>query len=134
MKIKFRKIDHLQIVMPKGAEKKARDFYTGLLGLEEIEKPDSLKANGGVWFKIAGAELHLGIDPSQTYSKGMGLQIGAEGLRKEHPAFEIEDLDEVKEFLKQNSVWLKDEVPISGRKRFSFFDPFGNRIELLEFD
>jgi catechol 2,3-dioxygenase-like lactoylglutathione lyase family enzyme len=134
MKIKFKRIDHVQLAIPKGAEKKAREFYTGLLGLEEIGKPDSLKPTGGVWFKIAGSELHLSINPSQTLSDVMGFRIGIEGFNKEHPAFETGNLDEVKEFLKQNSVWLKEETPIPGRRRFSFFDPFGNRIELLEYD
>lgn len=134
MTINFKRIDHVQLVIPKGAEKTARDFYSGTLGLEEIEKPNSLKSTGGVWFKIAGAELHLGINHSQTLSDVMGFRIGIEGFNKEHPAFEIENLDEVKEFLKQKSIWIKDEIPIPGRKRFSFFDPFGNRIELMEFE
>ena len=134
MKIKFSRIDHVQLAIPKDSEDKARKFYGGVLGLEEIEKPDSLRSTGGVWFKIAGAELHLGINPSQTLSDVMGFRISIEGFNKEHPAFEIENLDEVKEFLGQNGIWIKEEVPIPGRKRFSFFDPFSNKIELLEFD
>ena len=141
MKVEFKRIDHVQLVIPKGAENKARDFYSGMLGLEEIEKPDSLKSTGGVWLKIAGVELHLGIDPSQTYSGGMLFQTGAsdfkkdsDSFKKEHPAFVIENLEEVKKYLNQSGVWIKEEVPIPGRKRFSFFDPFGNRIELVEFD
>ena len=83
----------------------------------------------------------MGIDPSQTYSGGMLFQTGAsdfkkdsDSFKKEHPAFVIENLEEVKKYLNQSGVWIKEEVPIPGRKRFSFFDPFGNRIELVEFD
>lgn len=119
MKITFKRIDHVQITMPKGREDDARNFYSGILGLEETEKPDSLKASGGVWFKIAGAELHLGVEDSQK--------------SKRHPAFEINDLDCVKTYLESKGVGIKEEIPIPGRKRFSFFDPFGNRIELLEY-
>lgn len=32
-------IDHVQVAMPVGAEDLARSFYTGVLGLPEIEKP-----------------------------------------------------------------------------------------------
>ena len=81
MKIAFRKIDHVQICIPKGAEDEARKFYGGLLGLEEIEKPDSLKPSGGVWFLIASAELHLGVETTLTKTKA-------------HPAFEIENIEE----------------------------------------
>lgn len=120
MKIHFEKIDHVQITIPKDTEADARKFYSGLLGLEEIEKPDTLKSTGGVWFKIAGAELHLGIEENSVKTKS-------------HPAFEIENIEEVKKYLSENGVRIKEEVPITGRNRFSFFDPFGNRIELLEY-
>lgn len=119
MKIFFKRIDHVQITIPQGMEQEAREFYSGLLGLEEIDKPDSLKASGGVWFKIAGAELHLGVESSDA--------------SKRHPAFEIENLDEVKKYLSDNNVKIREEIPIPGRKRFSFYDPFGNRIEMLEY-
>ena len=49
MKINFKKINHIQICIPKGEETKGREFYCGILGLQEIEKPESLKKNGGFW-------------------------------------------------------------------------------------
>lgn len=121
MKINFKRIDHVQIIIPKDGEESARKFYSGVLGLEEIEKPDSLKASGGVWFKMAGAELHLGVDDKPPSAKA-------------HPAFEVISLNAIKVHLIQNGVNIKEEIAIPGRKRFSFYDPFGNRIELLEFD
>jgi catechol 2,3-dioxygenase-like lactoylglutathione lyase family enzyme len=128
MKINFKKIDHVQLTIPKGAEDKARKFYTGVLGLEEIEKPDELKPSGGVWFKLGDVELHLGAE---------SVFVPADGINpfsKRHPAFTVEKIDEAKKYLIERSVMLKEEIQIPGRKRFSFYDPFGNRIELLEFD
>src|ERR1041385_1291239 len=49
MKIKFNRLDHVQVCIPRGAESEAREFYGGLLGLEEIEKPLAVRANGGMW-------------------------------------------------------------------------------------
>ncbi len=121
MKINFRCLDHVQIVLPTNSEDDARRFYSELLGLEEIEKPDSLKPSGGVWFKIGDVELHLGIEENIVKTKS-------------HPAFEIKNIDDAKEYLIQNNVKIKEEIQIPGRKRFSFYDPFGNRIELLEFN
>ena len=128
MHIIFKRIDHVQITIPRGAEDKARNFYSGILGLEEMEKPDSLKPSGGVWFKIADVELHLGVE--SMFIQGDGRSP----FSKRHPAFTIEKISEVKKYLIDRGVTLKDEIEIPGRKRFSFYDPFGNRIELLEYE
>src|SRR2546421_12465300 len=119
MKIRIKRLDHVQICIPLGEEEKAREFYTRVLDLEEIEKPDVLKPNGGLWFKVADIQLHIGVEEMQ-------------GKSKRHPAFEVEGLDEIRAHLQENHVRMKDEPSIPGLNRFSFFDPFGNRIELLE--
>jgi 4-hydroxyphenylpyruvate dioxygenase-like putative hemolysin len=40
--IKFKKLDHIQLCIPKGEEAQARLFYSEILGLKEIQKPDAL--------------------------------------------------------------------------------------------
>ena len=119
MKINIKRLDHVQLCVPPGAEESAREFYGGVLGLAEIEKPAPLSANGGLWFEIADIQLHIGVERDQSKSK-------------RHPAFEVEDAAGVRKFLEQNGVRTKDEIPLAGLERFSFFDPFDNRIELLE--
>ena len=37
--------------MPAGEEPAAREFFVGVLGMEEIPKPPVLAARGGAWFK-----------------------------------------------------------------------------------
>ena len=119
MRIQFKRLDHLQICIPFGEETKARQFYGQTLGLEEVEKPESLKPNGGLWFKVADIQLHIGVEERP-------------GPSKRHPAFEVESLESIKQHLKRNQVRIQEEIPVEGIERFSFFDPFGNRIELLE--
>jgi catechol 2,3-dioxygenase-like lactoylglutathione lyase family enzyme len=120
MKIDFGRIDHVQVCIPRGAESEARDFYGRLLGLEEIEKPEVLKKNGGMWYAVADAQLHVGVEEVVAPSK-------------RHPAFEVGRAREVRRYLEENGVRTKDEADIPGVVyRFSFLDPFGNRIELLE--
>ncbi len=119
MKINFRRIDHVQLCIPPGAEGAAREFYGRVLGLEEIEKPAPLKRNGGMWFRIADLQLHLGVEPPAPASK-------------RHPAFEVEDARAVRSYLDGRGVATRDETDVEGVVRFSLFDPFGNRIELLE--
>ena len=119
MKIRFNRLDHVQVCIPRGTEAQAREFYGRLLGLEEIEKPEAIRKNGGMWYRVADVQLHVGVEDSVAPSK-------------RHPAFEVENVEGVRAFLEQNGVRTKDEEPIPGMRRFSFFDPFGNRIELLE--
>ena len=119
MKINFRRLDHVQLCIPPGAEEQAREFYGGVLGLEEVEKPAPLRKNGGMWFRIADLQLHIGVEPPA-------------GPSKHHPAFEVEDARAVKAYLDGRGVRTREETPVEGVTRFSLFDPFGNRIELLE--
>ena len=53
-------LDHVQIAIPKDGEDKARAFYSGILGLKEIEKPPHLKVRGGAWFQCGSQQIHIG--------------------------------------------------------------------------
>jgi catechol 2,3-dioxygenase-like lactoylglutathione lyase family enzyme len=119
MKVSIKRLDHVQLCIPIGEEEKAREFYARVLGLEEIEKPDALKPNGGLWFKVADIQLHIGVEEAQ-------------GKSKRHPAFEVEEIEQVRQHLEGSGVRTKDETSVPGMKRFSFFDPFDNRIEFME--
>jgi catechol 2,3-dioxygenase-like lactoylglutathione lyase family enzyme len=119
MKINIKRLNHVQLCIPPDAEGLAREFYGTLLGLREIEKPAPLRANGGLWFEVADIQLHIGVERDQSKSK-------------RHPAFEVEDIKAVRSYLETNGVRTKDEIALAGQERFSFFDPFDNRIELLE--
>lgn len=119
MEIIFKKLDHVQICIPKGEEERGRQFYCGILGLTEIEKPEPLRKNGGFWLAIADVQLHIGTEE-------------LEGKSKRHPAFEIVNLEEVKEYLIEKGVRVKENTGIEGINRFSIFDFWDNRIELLE--
>src|SRR5437879_3702633 len=117
--IRFRRLDHIQICIPTGKEQEARTFYGGIIGLQEILKPKELIPNGGLWFQIADIQLHIGTENIIARSK-------------QHPAFEIEDLSEARRHLESNDIIVKKETQIPGQDRFSFRDPFGNRIEFLQ--
>ncbi|MEW6130281.1 MAG: VOC family protein [Acidobacteriota bacterium] len=119
MKINFTRIHHVQLTIREGDEARARAFYGELLGLTEIEKPEPLKPRGGLWFEMGNIQLHLGVEAFQ-------------GESKRHPAFEVENLQAIREYLEAKGVRVKDEINIPAIERFSFFDPFGNRIELME--
>jgi catechol 2,3-dioxygenase-like lactoylglutathione lyase family enzyme len=115
-------LDHVQVAAPRrdGVEDEARAFYGGLLGLQEIDKPDSLKPKGGVWFSLGSGQLHVGLEDSFTPA------------RKAHPALLVTDLAALRSSLKAAGAPTSDAEPIPGVNRFYVHDPFGNRIELME--
>lgn len=114
-------IHHIDIIIPRGAEAAAREFYCDLLGLQETEKPTSLLKNGGLWLEVAGSQVHLsiqdGYDPRQT---------------KAHIAYLASDLQALRVKLESKGIAISENSPIPGFKRFDVRDPFGNRIEFLE--
>lgn len=116
----IQRIDHVQVAAPKGEEETARAFYSGVLGMEEVEKPDVLKARGGAWFKSGNCHLHVGIEEPFIPAK------------KAHPAFAVEGYEELREHLASKSVRFQDDNDIPGVVRMYVFDPFGNRIELMK--
>ena len=120
MPFTFTSIDHIQLAAPKGSEDKARTFFKDLLGFDEVEKPEALKKRGGVWFEFANHQIHIGIEEPFNPAK------------KAHPAFEVENIEALKQHLVTNGIDVTEDDRIPGVKRFFISDPFGNRMELLE--
>jgi len=114
-------IDHVQIAMPPNEEEKARAFYINMLGFVEIPKPAELAKRGGAWFESGRVQLHLGVEAD------------FKPARKAHPAFIVSDLDALIAKV-QEAGYETDtsQPPLDGYKRAHVFDPFGNRIELME--
>jgi catechol 2,3-dioxygenase-like lactoylglutathione lyase family enzyme len=56
-------LDHVQIAIPVGGETRARDFFTGILGLTEVEKPAEMAGRNSIWFVAGPVNLHIGIEP-----------------------------------------------------------------------
>lgn len=119
MKINFKKIDHVQLSITPGSVEQARHFYCGILGLKEIDRPKALEHIEGFWAEIANTRLHIAAEAEVCPT-----------LR--HPAFAIEHIQEVKAYLENKGVRIKEDLVLPGLARFSIFDPWGNRIELIE--
>ncbi len=115
------RIHHVQITIPAGSEDQARDFYCGVLGLREVEKPELLKARGGLWLELAGQQIYLGIQDNHD----------RHGSRA-HLAYEVDDIAVWRDRLEANGAVIGDSVPIPGYERFETRDPFGNRVEFIQ--
>jgi catechol 2,3-dioxygenase-like lactoylglutathione lyase family enzyme len=117
--INFKRLDHIQICIPIGKEEDARKFYTDIIGFKEIPKPMELIQNGGLWYEVADIQFHIGTENEINKSK-------------RHPAFEVVDVKNARGYLENHGIKIKEETQVPGQIRFSFIDPFGNRIELLQ--
>ena len=120
MGFSIEKVDHIQVAAPQGSEAEAIGFYSGVLGMNEIEKPQPLKARGGVWFEFGSFQLHVGIEEPFVPAK------------KAHPAFKVSGYEEMQKQLKEKGVSVKVDDSLPGVERFFIFDPFGNRLEFLK--
>ncbi|WP_027230252.1 VOC family protein [Phyllobacterium sp. UNC302MFCol5.2] len=114
-------MDHVQLAMPVNGEAAARAFYDGLLGLREVAKPAQLISRGGCWFQAGTVKVHLGVDPNF-------IPAG-----KAHPAFVVDDLVLLQQKLEAAGIGVIEEAPLDGIERRFVHDPFGNRIELMQY-
>ncbi len=94
----------------------AKRFYVDLLGLQELPRPDFGFA--GAWLRAGGQELHL-----------LGIQSG-KPPKEQHFAFQVSDLDALRQTLQQAGVKVSDPTPIEGICVQAFaHDPSGNLVE-----
>jgi catechol 2,3-dioxygenase-like lactoylglutathione lyase family enzyme len=114
------RIDHLQIAAPEGCEEAAREFYGGILGMMEIEKPPELRKRGGCWFACGEHQLHIGVETDFRAAK------------KAHPAFAVENPETLRQALLQRGYPAVDDENLPGSRRFYSEDPWGNRLEFVE--
>ena len=115
------RLHHAQITIPKGTEPQARAFYCGLLGLQEIEKPDSLKGRGGFWLALGDMQIHVGTEDGFDRM-----------TTKAHLAYQVDDVPTWRAKLAEAGFQISVSVPIPGYDRFECRDPFGNRVEFIQ--
>ena len=113
-------LHHVQLALPPGGEDACRDFYVGVLGLTEVQKPAALAARGGLWVRADALEMHLGVEPDFKPQK------------KAHPGLLVSDLDALAQRLAEHDWPLTWDDTFPGMRRFYTEDNNGNRLEFLQ--
>jgi muramoyltetrapeptide carboxypeptidase len=114
-------LDHSTIPMPIGAEEEARAFYGGVLQFPEVPKPPTLIVNGGVWYQFEdGRQLHLQVE--EPFAP----------MANPHPAFRVERIEAFAQAILDAGFRVEWDDRLLPRRRFYTFDPFGNRLEMIE--
>ena len=117
------RLQHVSIAITRDGADRARRFYGGLLGLEEREVPPKLNASRLIWFRVGGdCELHLMMHDERPPDQP-------------HYALVVDGgLDELRARLEAAGVETRTPTEIVHRPRFMCRDPFGNLIELTQFE
>ena len=113
--------DHVQLAAPRGCEEAARAFYGGLLGMEELPKPEAIRGRGGVWFAAGAQELHVGVE--EPFAPGAQ---GAPRARRRATSTTM------RARLVAAGHEPEDNAAIEGVRRLFVHDPFGNRLEVRQ--
>lgn len=111
-------LTHITIPMPQGGEDLAREFYSRILGLRELARPEPARARDGVWFEVGGMELHLSVADERV----------RDGARL-HFSLGCGDVDGLKAKMQAAGIAI-EPGPAAPRQSFFVHDPFGNRIEV----
>jgi catechol 2,3-dioxygenase-like lactoylglutathione lyase family enzyme len=116
----FGPLHHVQLAIPAGGEPACREFWGGVLGMTELDKPPVLAARGGCWFRGGSLEVHLGVEESFAPA------------RKAHPGILVDGLRALADRLVEAGVEVVWDDEFPGHERFYASDPFGNRLEFME--
>lgn len=116
----YDRLHHIQLAMPGGEEPAAVAFYRDVLGMQQINKPPTLAARGGVWFRSGGVELHLGVEDHFRPAQ------------KAHPGILVTDLEDIVGRLAEAGQEAQWDADFPDFRRVYVHDPFGNRLEFLQ--
>jgi catechol 2,3-dioxygenase-like lactoylglutathione lyase family enzyme len=114
--------DHAQMLCPAGAEDQAREYWSGVVGLEEVEKPEPLRARGGVWFRCGAHGLHIGAEADFTPAP------------RAHVAVQLRDVaafTALADRLEAAGYPVNHAAEPIAERRMKTLDPFGNLVEFV---
>jgi catechol 2,3-dioxygenase-like lactoylglutathione lyase family enzyme len=135
MAIKVLELHHHGIrVGPSPEEvKKARDFYSGVLGLAPDPGRPHIPTIDGHWMDVGGtAQIHLmGVDGMSKFAKGPDQDPS-----RPHVALAVESIVETRQELDRMGVeyWVTEGVVGPQSQQIFMYDPFHNMIELHQAD
>ena len=110
---------HVRVGIPYGRTSIARDFYRGVLGLEEIE-PSTILESGGMCFQCGSLRLH--VVPDTLFSAAATA----------HATFIVDDLEGL--VVRMLAAGHRSRVTGTLRRPYCChtLDPFNNHLEFMQ--
>ncbi len=131
----IRSLDHASLLV-KDVER-SRQFYVGVLGMDEVARPDNFSFPGA-WFRKGTAQIHLigEVEAGRAISlvpvyRNDELAIG----HVTHLAFEVDDLEAAQQHLRSHNIEIVGgpRPRGDGVQQLYVLDPDGYVIELFVF-
>ena len=113
-------LEHVTVTTPEELEEEVLGWYTDVLGLSRVEKPDGAKPEGG-WFQVGDKQIHVLLDPHNP-------------PKSAHFCLRVTDFDAFVANLRAHNCHIEQARELPGRKRCFTRDPAGNSIEIVAFD
>jgi glyoxylase I family protein len=114
--INVESLDHVTVNITD--VERAKKFYGGLLGLEELPRPASFDFPGA-WFRAGNALIHLVGRAQADAESSRHFALWVKDVKAAYATIEAAGFE---------AKWDKRKIP--GIDRFFTRDPDGNRIEL----
>lgn len=114
------RLQHTSVPMPPGEGATARHFYGTVMEMEEKIPPESIIAQGLIWFRAGDDEIHLFRDDEPA------------GNERQHFCLQVDNIDHLRSQFERHGVEIEETTAVPNRPRFFVHDPFGNRIEITE--
>ncbi|MCS5629169.1 MAG: VOC family protein [Planctomycetota bacterium] len=127
--LRVRGIDHVLVV--SSDLDKTREFYLGLLGMDELPRPDF--SFPGLWFQAGDTQVHVTLAGDDAGACGPGEFTGRYPAQGHHIAFQIDDAAAAAEHVRSLDIpivagpYLRPDGPL----QFYIRDPDGYLIELF---
>ena len=112
-------LDHCTVIITDVAL--AREFYGTRLGLREIAPPKAFDFIA-IWYDLNGSYLHL-LHKDTPDSES-----------PRHFCLRVTNIQAAREHVRSQGMTIAETVKIPGADRFFVRDPFGNRIEVIEWE
>ena len=129
------KLHHVNL--PARCVRETATFYTEVLGMQE-GSPEFKEEDRGdfktddqnvAWFDNGVAQLHI-ARPSSSFCKDNNFHM--DPLVNGHIAIEVDDLDEIRERLRERGVYFADpgNWALNGYQQIYTLDPASNAVEI----
>jgi catechol 2,3-dioxygenase-like lactoylglutathione lyase family enzyme len=105
---------------PRTPSRKLAHSIAAFSSSARSRSPQPLQERGGFWLQVGDRQVHVGTEDGV-----------ARHATKAHVAYAVTEIAQWRARLAAAGVELLDGIPIPGRDRFEFRDPFGNRVELI---
>ena len=122
-------LDHITLVVADIDA--SRQFYVGLLGMDEVPRPNF--SFPGAWFQMGPTHIHVTLSDENSGLAGWADRKVAKTSRGHHFAFRVDDFDWAVELLDQEGVAIVDgpKTRPDGPRQLYIEDPDGHLVELF---